>query len=168
MSSSDVKAILVMGVSGSGKSTVAEALAQKLGWEYFDADDYHPQANVDKMASGTPLNDTDRLPWLEILRDLIKDNIKSGKPSTLACSALKESYRSILRQEGLATVYLYGDFDTIWKRMQERQGHYMKADMLKSQFDVLEEPEEKGVLRISVEQKPEVIVEEVLGHFKLS
>lgn len=156
-----------MGVSGSGKSTIAEAIATQLGWHYFDADDYHPQVNIDKMASGQPLNDADRQPWLEALRDLIKDNLERGQACTLACSALKESYRTILKQDGLAIVYLEGDFETIWQRMQERQGHYMKADMLKSQFEALEEPADDSVLIISVKDSPERIVETVFRHFEL-
>lgn len=173
MTRTNIKAVLVMGVSGSGKSTIAEGIAKELGWQYFDADDYHPQANIDKMASGNPLNDADRLPWLQTLHQLIKDNLRQGQSCTLACSALKESYRDILKQEGLAIVYLAGDFETIWQRMQERKGHYMKAEMLQSQFDALEEPMGTignigdTALRISLKNTPEAIIEGAISDLKL-
>ena len=163
---SKIQALIVMGVSGSGKSTIAEGVAETLGWEYFDADDYHPPENIAKMASGNPLNDSDRLPWLENLHTLIKENLAKGKPCTLACSALKESYRDILRQDSLAIVYLQGDFETIWRRMQEREGHYMKAEMLQSQFDTLEEPSEDSALIVSLQQNPKTIVNKVIDHLK--
>jgi len=156
-----------MGVSGSGKSTIAEGIAEKLGWQYFDADDYHPKENIDKMASGNPLNDADRLPWLQSLHNLISENIKESKPCTLACSALKESYRDILKQDGLAIAYLQGDFDTIWQRMQEREGHYMKAEMLQSQFDALEEPSEDSAFIVSLQHTPEQLVDKITKHLKL-
>lgn len=163
---SNIQAVLVMGVSGSGKSTIAEGVAKTLGWQYFDADDYHRQANIDKMASGNPLNDSDRMPWLRNLHTLIKENLAQGKPCTLACSALKESYRDILKQDGLAIVYLQGDFETIWERMQEREGHYMKAEMLHSQFDALEEPSEDTALIVSLKQTPEAMITEIVKHLK--
>ncbi len=164
---SEIKAVLVMGVSGSGKSTIAEGIAKQLAWQYYDADDYHPQENIDKMAAGKPLNDADRLPWLEALHQLIKENLEQGKCCTLACSALKESYRDILKQDGLAIVYLQGDFDTIWQRMEARKGHYMKAEMLHSQFDTLEEPTEDTALTLSLKNTPEVIVESAIDTLRL-
>ena len=163
----EIKAVLVMGVSGSGKSTIAEGVAKQLAWQYYDADDYHPQANIDKMASGNPLNDDDRLPWLEALHKLIKENLEQGRCCTLACSALKESYRDVLKQDGLAIVYLQGEFDTIWQRMQARKGHYMKAEMLHSQFATLEEPSEDTALRVSLQNTPEIIVEAVIRDLNL-
>ena len=163
----EIKAVLVMGVSGSGKSTIAESIAEQLGWQYYDADDYHPQVNIDKMASGNPLNDADRLPWLKALHKSIKENLEQGIGLTLACSALKESYRDILKQDGLAIVYLEGDFDTIWERMQERKGHYMKAEMLQSQFETLEEPSSDTALKLSLKNTPETIVERAISDLKL-
>ena len=138
----DTKFFIVMGVSGCGKTTVGTALANRLGWDFYDADDFHPPENVAKMASGTPLNDDDRYPWLVALHDLISDSLEKGEFGVLACSALKESYREILLQdnENVKFVYLKGSFDLILSRMQARSEHYMKPEMLQSQFDTLEEP----------------------------
>lgn len=145
------KAIVVMGVSGSGKTTVAKKLAKKLNYFFYDADDFHPKANIEKMSRGVPLNDDDRLPWLESLRDLLQKNLKFGKPTIMACSALKKSYRDILRQAGkVKIVYLKGDFETIYSRMQERK-HFMKPEMLKSQFADLEEPNNAIEIDISAD-----------------
>lgn len=131
--------IIVMGVSGSGKSTIGKLLADRLKYPFFDADDFHPQSNKDKMASGVPLTDEDRYPWLEI----IVDKLSEEPNGVLACSALKEVYRKILNKGGNTKwVYLEGDFETIKQRMEERAGHFMKADMLQSQFDTLEPPTE--------------------------
>lgn len=137
-------AVVVMGVSGSGKTTVGRRLASRLGFDYADADDYHPPQNIAKMSSGTPLTDEDRGPWLERLRHLIEERAAGGRSLVLACSALKASYRQELaRAEPMARVhfvYLKGDFATILARMRTRRGHYMKAAMLESQFRDLEEP----------------------------
>ncbi len=137
-----VKAFIIMGVSGSGKSTVGSQLAQELGWPFFDADDYHPPANIAKMSAGTPLNDEDRAPWLAILRDLINVHIRACRPIVLACSALKQTYRDQLLDGNLGTeiIYLEGSYELIWERMQARENHYMQPEMLKSQFDTLEPP----------------------------
>jgi len=134
---------IVMGVSGSGKSTVGRALAEKLGWDFFDADDFHPQENIAKMAAGIPLNDSDRASWLAALSDQLFATLKMGHHPVLACSALRESYRERLLKgkAGVEVIYLKGSYDLIWGRMAGRQGHYMKPEMLKSQFDILEEPE---------------------------
>ncbi|MEJ2359662.1 MAG: gluconokinase [Deinococcales bacterium] len=137
---------MVMGVSGSGKTTVGKRLASRLGFAFADADSYHPQANIDKMAAGVPLTDEDRQPWLERLRALIEKHAAEGRSLVLACSALKESYRRELKRAQPAArvqfVYLEGDFDTILARIRRRKGHYMKANMLQSQFRDLEEPED--------------------------
>ncbi|MTI38708.1 gluconokinase [Fulvivirga lutimaris] len=132
--------IIVMGVSGSGKSTIGKALAEKLKFPFFDADDFHPQSNKDKMASGIPLTDEDRYPWLE----LIVDALSKENNGVLACSALKDTYREILNKasDDVRWVYLNGDYETIKQRMEQRSGHFMKADMLKSQFDALQAPSE--------------------------
>ena len=147
------KAIIIMGVSGCGKSTVGGALAQELGSLFFDADDYHPPENVAKMSAGHPLNDEDRVPWLEILHDLINLHIRTGRPMVLACSALKQQYRDQLLDgnPGTKIVYLQGTFELISGRMQAREGHYMRPDMLKSQFEALEEPTQADATIISIE-----------------
>ncbi|MEQ9149508.1 MAG: gluconokinase [Cytophagales bacterium] len=130
--------IIVMGVSGSGKSTIGKALADELKFPFFDADDFHPQSNKDKMASGIPLTDEDRYPWLE----LIVDALSKENNGVLACSALKDTYREILNKasDDVRWVYLNGDYETIKQRMEQRSGHFMKAEMLRSQFDALEMP----------------------------
>jgi gluconokinase len=133
---------ILMGVSGSGKTSVGKALAKHLGWEFYDADDFHPPANVAKMANGIPLDDADRAPWLAALHDLIESSLKANRPGVLACSALKTRYRKQLvdSNQDVRIVYLKGNYELIWSRMQKRTDHYMKADMLKSQFEALEEP----------------------------
>ena len=141
--------ILVTGVSGSGKSTVARELARRTGWVYLDADDYHPAANREKMSAGIPLTDTDRLPWLESLVGAVRGH--AGHPVVLACSALKESYRELFRKSfpDVRVVHLKGTREQILRRMRERRGHFMKAGMLDSQFADLEEPEGAIVLDIT-------------------
>jgi gluconokinase len=142
--------LIVMGVAGCGKTSVGKELARRLGWEFFDADDYHPPENVAKMASGVPLDDSDRAPWLDILHGLLEGSLRAGRHPVLACSALKANYRETLTRGngGIRIVYLRGDYDLIFARMQERPGHYMKPGMLKSQFDALEEPEDAIVAGI--------------------
>ena len=134
--------IIVMGVSGCGKSSVGKLLAEKLGWDFYDADDFHPPVNVKKMADGIPLDDSDRAPWLALLHELISSSLKQNQPGVLACSALKERYRQQLIEgnENVQLVYLKGNYDLIWSRMSTRREHYMQPEMLQSQFDALEEP----------------------------
>jgi gluconokinase len=160
------KSILVMGVSGSGKTTVGMSLADRLGWDFYDGDNFHTAENIAKMRQGIPLTDEDRLPWLEALGKLISANIEEFKPSVLACSALKKQYREILlrgRQDVLV-VYLKGSYELIWSRMRERTDHYMKAEMLKSQFEALEEPEEG--LTIEVTRSIDEIVTIILKYIE--
>ena len=129
---------VVMGVSGAGKTAIGEALARALGWRFIDADDYHPEANVAKMAAGQPLDDEDRWPWLDRLNSLLKEESRA----VLACSALKERYRARLAR-GIGDVewiYLKGDFDLIHSRLAQRQHRYMPASLLESQFAALEPP----------------------------
>ena len=143
---------IIMGVSGSGKSTVGRALAEKLGWDFFDADDFHPPENIAKMAAGIPLSDSDRTPWLAALSDQLFTTLKAGRHPVLACSALKETYRKQLLKgkDGVEIIYLKGNYDLIQARMAERQAHFMKPEMLKSQFATLEEPQNALVLDISI------------------
>ena len=144
--------ILVMGVSGSGKTTVASALARELGLEMIEGDDHHPAANVEKMAAGIPLTDEDRLPWLRELADLLADRHAQAVGTVLACSALRRSYRDILRSriplhEAFA-VELDADPDALLRRLQERAGHFMPAGLLDSQLATLEPlmDDEQGVI----------------------
>ncbi len=134
--------VLVMGVSGCGKSSVGQGLATRLGWRFVDADDYHPTRNIEKMRAGLALNDDDRMPWLDRLNALLRHSAARGQPVVLACSALKQVYRSRLadRLGLLSVVHLHGDFDTIAARLATRQHRYMPASLLRSQFDTLEPP----------------------------
>lgn len=153
---------IIMGVSGSGKTAVGTSLARRLGWDFFDADDFHPPANVAKMESGTPLDDSDRAPWLDALHDLISSSLTANHPAVLACSALKERYRQQLLKgnDDVQIVYLKGSYDLIWSRMEERTDHYMKPHMLKSQFETLEEPTYARTIEIS--KSVDEIVQEIL------
>ena len=158
--------LIVMGVSGCGKSSVGGALAQSLRWDFYDADDFHPPANVAKMASGTPLDDSDRAPWLASLSELISSSLKADKPGVLACSALKERYRQKLMNgnDGVQIVYLKGSYDLIWSRMEKRTDHYMKPHMLKSQFETLEEP--KNAITVDVSMSLDGIAQDILKHME--
>lgn len=160
------KVYVIMGVSGCGKSTVGQALAVRLGCPFYDGDDFHPAANVAKMAGGAPLNDEDRAPWLAVLHDLLARHVEKGETAVLACSALKKAYRDQLRagqQDDVAFVYLQGSFDLIWQRMAARPNHYMKAAMLQSQFDTLEEPDDKEAIRINISESINAIVETIFA-----
>ncbi|MFS4417131.1 gluconokinase [Maribacter sp. 2307ULW6-5] len=152
--------VYVMGVSGSGKSTVGKLLAKDLGIPFFDGDDYHPKANIDKMAGGRPLNDADRAPWLCRLNGLAKEHQTSG--AVIVCSALKERYRTIL-VEGLANmavfVHLSGSMDQIMNRLKDRTGHFMPRALLQSQFDALEPP--KDAIEVSIGHTPQQLVRQI-------
>ncbi|MBT8313791.1 MAG: gluconokinase [Maribacter sp.] len=152
---------IIMGVSGCGKSTVGKLLATKLNIPFFDGDDYHPKANVQKMANGFPLNDTDRKGWLQKLNELAIDHKNEG--AVIACSALKEKYRTQLKQgliNQMVFVYLHGTFDQIYARLKARKDHYMPVKLLKSQFDTLEVP--KNSIQISILKSPEDIVYQIM------
>ena len=155
--------IIVFGVSGCGKTTIGKLLAKELKGSFYDADDFHSPENVAKMANGIPLDDADRAPWLERLHDLIAEHLETGRSMLLACSALKQSYRDILSGEntGVVFVYLKGDFDLILGRMAAREAHYMKAGMLRSQFEALEEPMEAITVDVSITL--DKIVQEILS-----
>jgi gluconokinase len=141
--------VLLMGVSGSGKSTVGRALAAELNWPFLDADTLHPQANVAKMASGIPLTDADRWPWFDRIVAEMRRYAAAGKNVVIACSALKQAYRDRLGSGGsLRVVYLKGDAETIAPRIAERRGHFMPPSLLASQFATLEEPDNAIVVDI--------------------
>ena len=156
------QAVVVMGVSGSGKTSVGSGLAEALDWPFYDGDDYHPPANVEKMARGIPLEDADRQPWLERLHQLIAGNLAEGRSLVVACSALKARYRQTLRGdlEPVRFVYLEGGFDLIHSRMEARSGHYMHPEMLRSQFRDLEPPD--NALTVSVRPPVTHIVKAIL------
>ena len=162
----NIRFFIVMGVSGSGKTSVGKSLAEHLGWDFYDADDFHPPANVEKMSNGMPLDDSDRIPWLASLHDLISASLIDNQHGVLACSALKERYRQRLlqRNTGVQIVFLKGSYELIWSRMTRRKNHYMKADMLKSQFDALEEPADALTADISL--PVEEIVQAILRQMR--
>jgi carbohydrate kinase (thermoresistant glucokinase family) len=137
-----VSAVIVMGVAGCGKTTVGRALSGALGWEFLDADDLHPAANVAKMAAGAPLDDADRSPWLAAVRSDIESRVARGARVVAACSALREAYRVAIAPDpaNRRFAYLRGDFELLRARLAGRKGHYMKESMLRSQFEALEEP----------------------------
>lgn len=161
------KVIVLMGVAGSGKTTIGMKLAEELGWEFYDGDEFHSKENIEKMARGIPLTDADRWPWLDRLRDLIQDRLENDQPAVVTSSALKEAYREHLLRDTqrAALVFLQGDFELIFDRLQERKEHYMEADMLESQFAALEEPGE--ALVVEIESEPEEIVEEIVRRLGL-
>ena len=152
--------IILMGVSGSGKTTVGRLLAAELCWDYYDADDFHPEANVEKMRSGVPLSDDDRKPWLESLRTLILGCLERNESAVLACSALKENYREyLLAHDQVGLVYLKGDYALIKNRLDRRCDHYMNPGLLGSQFETLEEPAK--ALQVDVASSPAEIVKAI-------
>ena len=149
--------LLMMGVAGSGKTLIGSMLAKSLNWIFADADEFHPPANIEKMSRGIALTDEDREPWLRAMRAAIEGWTKSGENAVLACSALKQRYREVLTSgTPTRTIFLKGSPDLIQRRLLERQNHFMKSEMLTSQFADLEEPAAAMVVDIS--QTPEQIV----------
>lgn len=158
--------VILMGVTGSGKTTVGELLSQELGWQFCDADRLHPAQNVDKMRQGIPLTDADRVVWLETLRDVIRNYLKANEHAVIACSALKAMYREyLIVDKAVKLVYLKGDFQLIEKRLAERRGHFMNPALLPSQFDALEEP--KDAVVVDITPNPEVIVSAIRSQLAL-
>jgi len=156
---------VVMGVSGCGKTTVGKLLAKEKEIPFFDADNFHPEDNIQKMQAGLPLNDDDREPWLNILSEKIREwNDESG--AVLACSALKKSYRNTLKSEtsDVTFIWLDGSYDLIKSRMQNRVGHYMPPGLLQSQFDALEPP--SHAVKISIDQSPDSILSDIIQNLK--
>ncbi len=157
--------LIVMGVSGSGKSTVAKELAHELGWQFAEGDDFHPPANVAKMHSGQPLNDEDRAPWLASIADWISARLDAGETGVVSCSALKHTYRNILSggRPEVEFVYLKGSPEVMAEHLAGRQGHFMPASLLSSQFAALEEPgSDEYVVTVDVDQPVEAIVAEII------
>lgn len=160
-----------MGVSGSGKSTVAGLLSGRLGWPFVEGDTLHPQANIDKMAAGHPLTDEDRWPWLEKVAEVAEGWLDSGSSGIITSSALKRSYRELIdrRGRGIEFVYLGGDERTIADRLALRLGHFMPPGLLASQFADLEEPApEEPAIRVNIGEAPAAIADEIIDRLKLA
>tara|TARA_B100001059_G_scaffold164637_1_gene164212 strand:+ start:1946 stop:2413 length:468 start_codon:yes stop_codon:yes gene_type:complete len=155
-----MKSLVIMGVSGSGKTTVGKLLAQKIGRRFLDGDDFHPPENVAKMSSGIPLTDEDRLGWLETLASIIHE---ADNLTIIACSALKASYREILKEAEF--IFLYGSPELLAERINQRSGHYMPPRLLQSQLETLEVP--TNVLALNVVESPQTLVEQIMAHFNL-
>jgi gluconokinase len=158
--------IVLMGVSGAGKTTVGQLLASELEWDFADGDDYHSPPNVEKMRSGIPLTDADRAPWLETLRTVIANRIATGKNTVLACSALKQTYRQVL-QVGpeVSIVYLKGSPQVLQQRLRERRGHFMTEGMLASQLAALEAPAD--AVAVDADRSPAEIVTAIRARLAL-
>jgi gluconokinase len=159
-----------MGVSGCGKSTIAQLLSERLGWPFEEGDSLHPAANVVKMAAGHPLTDADRWPWLEKVADWIEDELDAGRSGIITCSALKRSYRDILdrRGSGVEFVYLAGTHAEIAARLGHREGHFMPASLLDSQFATLEEPApDEPAIRVDIEPGAAQVVANIITELKL-
>ena len=165
--SADPQAIVLMGVAGSGKTTVGRLLANQLGWEFRDADDFHPAANIAKMSAGVPLTDDDRAPWLAAIRRHLEACLAAGRSTVVTCSALRQRYRDALRADPqrVHLVHLTGSFDLILGRMERRTDHFMKPGMLRSQFEVLEPPAD--AITVDIAHTPEDIVAEIRHRLKL-
>lgn len=154
-----------MGVSGSGKTTIAQRLSRKLGWQYQEGDALHPPSNVEKMSSGTPLTDADRLPWLHKIAARIEEWRAAGVSGVVTCSALKRSYRDIIagNRPDVVVVYPKGSQALIAGRMAERKGHFMPASLLDSQFRILEEPSpDENAITVDIDRAPDAIVDEIV------
>ena len=158
--------LVIMGVVGSGKTTVGTLLSGKLGWRFADADDFHPAENIAKIREGIPLTDSDRAPWLAAMRTAIQEWEKEGKDVVLACSALKRSYREELRAGDVHFVHLQGEARLIADRLHARRGHFATDSILESQFADLEEPTD--ALGVNIDRTPAAIVDEIIDKLKLA
>lgn len=158
--------LILMGPTGCGKTTIGHLLARRLGWPFLDGDNFHPAANVAKMHSGAPLNDSDRHPWLLALQKEIKRRNKAGQSAILACSALKQAYRELLgvNQQTVKTVYLQGSFELLQERLADRRDHFMPPELLRSQLETLEVP--KGGLVVDIDEDPAMIVTRIIASLK--
>jgi gluconokinase len=159
--------VILMGVSGAGKTTIGRLLAHTLGWRFLEGDDFHPPANVAKMHAGVPLTDEDRAPWLETLRGVLAEAVARGENVVLACSALRERYRQVLSVDPAQVrwVYLQGAPALIAKRLAARRGHFMPASLLDSQFNVLEEPRE--ALGVDVSQGMQAVLDTIRAGLRI-
>jgi gluconokinase len=160
--------LVIMGVSGSGKSTVAGVLAGQLGWDLAEGDDMHPDENVEKMRAGHPLTDEDRWPWLETVASWIAEHTMAGVPGIITCSALKRIYRDVLRGNHVVFIHLVGSKDQIGRRMAARQGHFMPSGLLDSQIATLEPPgPDENVLVVDVGRKPAMEAADIIARLGL-
>lgn len=161
--------VIVMGVSGSGKSTIAEGIADRTGWTFAEADEFHPKANIAKMEAGTPLTDEDRWPWLEALGGWMREQSAAGASTVITCSALRRTYRDVLRTglDSLDFIHLDGPADVIRERMGSRKGHFMPPELLQSQLDTLEalEADESGVV-LDIRGTPDELVDKAVAWLK--
>ena len=163
-------ALIVMGVSGSGKSTIAAALSERLGWRFEDGDSFHPASNVEKMRAGHPLTDEDRWPWLNAIADEIARACSNGERIIIACSALKHAYREVLLRgrDDVRFVFLKGTQELIADRLAHRKGHFMPPGLLTSQFNTLEPPEaSEHVITASIDESVEAIVDGIVRQLKI-
>ena len=158
--------LVLMGVSGSGKTTVAKLIAERLDWAFEEGDALHPPANVAKMAVGHPLDDDDRAPWLAKVADWVDARLDGGESGVITCSALKRRYRALIdrRGQGVEFVYLHGSRELVAERLATRQGHFMPSSLLASQFDALEEPgADEPVIRVEIGATPDAIADDVMA-----
>jgi len=161
--------VIVFGVSGAGKTTIGKLLAEQFGWRFYEADDFHPSANIEKMRNGRPLTDEDRSPWLERLREQITRSLAAKENAVLACSALKRAYRERLRvSDDVKFVFLRGNYALIERQLGRRRGHFMNPALLQSQFADLEKPEsDEDAITIELGQSPEELVEQIKAKLNL-
>jgi gluconokinase len=155
--------VIIFGASGAGKTTIGQSLAQELGWRFYEADDFHSSANIEKMRRGVSLTDDDRWPWLENLRELVERCLAAGEDAILACSALKEAHRRRLRVNAdVKLVFLQGNYELIANQLRQRRGHFMNPALLKSQFADLEEPQPaEAAVVIELGRRPRELVQDI-------
>jgi len=167
MPEAKIQILVVMGVSGSGKTTIGKVLAESLGWDFIEGDDFHSAANVRKMASGTALTDDDRASWLSVLRAKIEELLQREQGAVVACSALKDSYRKQLKiDERVQFVFLNIPFDVAKERLEKRKGHFMPVSLLESQFATLQKPAGSSSIDVDAQQSPQEIVKEVVARIR--